>query len=77
MRPTGPSPRLREWLRSYGIRRLARQLRVDRRTVYRWFNGAARPHVDNAIDILMLARASGTDLGWEDVFGELDGPLTI
>ncbi len=70
--------RVPAWIRSYGIRKLARQLGVGRVTVNSWINSVTHnrkvPRVEFIQRIVLLSRDMPMLVGaltYDDFFGEL------
>lgn len=56
----------RDWVRAYGIRRLARDLNLDQTTPSKWANGKTLPGGKNRAAVLALAKGEVTA---EDLLG--------
>lgn len=69
--PYLPSDWFRKWVRLRGVSELARELGVNKSTVYRWIaaKNPTRPEANTGLTIISKAREQGYRLTHEDVFG--------
>lgn len=45
-----------DWVREFGVRKLARALHLDASAVSKWANGCTRPSLEHAEAVLKLAK---------------------
>jgi len=72
-----PSPRFALFVRSFGIGKLARQLRVARSSVVRWLpdrNASDEeprpPRIDHARTLIRISARTRYQLDWSDIYGQ-------
>jgi len=56
------------FVQSYGVEKLARQLRIAPSAVYHWMSGKTSPHPAKAISIQRIARRRGFSLTLEEIY---------
>jgi hypothetical protein len=57
------------FVKSYGVRPLAKQLHIDSSAVYHWIAGSSSPHPLHAEIIRRLARERGVRMTMDQIYG--------
>jgi hypothetical protein len=60
--------KLGAFVSDFTVDRLAGELDLDTSQIYRWVRGDHRPKIQDAIALVEIARAAGTDLTLEDIY---------
>jgi len=58
-----------QFLRRYGVARMAAQLQIDESAIYHWLRGVTRPKPEFAVIIQRIAREEGSSLTLDDIYG--------
>lgn len=57
-----------QFVREFGVEKLAQRLDVNRSAIYHWLRGATSPDPTNAIKIQTLARRRGVALSLDEIY---------